>query len=536
MNKRYFLLLIIAISSALNVAFLKHAFSQESPQKINYQAVARDSDGEELGGATLDVEFNIYGDVQGSTLIYSEIHTDVITDPFGLFTLQIGSGISMQGSFNEIDWREGTFLGVGIDAGNGMTELGVFELVSVPYALYSSKSDSASYADYGADEDANPTNELQQLIVLENVLTLSGDTSNTTVDLSSVNTDSQQLGIGSSDLDSVEITLAASNPVSFSIQDADADSINELQSLVLTGSVLSLSNDDTGSEVDLGAYNTDNQALSIDSADPQNVEIGLDNSASINFSIEDGDADDSNELQELNLDAGILTLSDDASGTQVDLTAINTDSQTLGINSTNPQSVVISLDNSTPINFSIEDDDASLSNEVITNLGYNPVNKNLTVTEAGVGTSVDLSDLKVDENWTTNGSDITNTNTGNVGINESNPTSTLQIMGSTAVKVRVEGASPGGTTYLLGDEVVFIGTPDVGDVEVDLPPAAEVPGRIYIIKKGDPSTFNDLKIHPDGSDKIEGASMYILGNVSGVYEQIMIVSDGNDSWWIISKE
>lgn len=534
MNKRYYFLLIIALITAINVASLKQAYSQESPQKINYQAVARDAEGEELSGATLDIEFNIYDDIQGSILIYSEIHTDVTTDPFGLFTLEIGGGIPMQGVFNEINWSAGTFLGVGVDAGSGMTELGVYELVSVPYAFYASKSDSASFSSYGADEDANPTNELQQLIVLDNVLTLSGDTSGTTVDLNSINTDSQQLAIESSDYENVEITLDNSTPITISIEDADADSINEIQSLVLTGSILTLSDDLSGTQVDLDSYNTDDQTLSIDSSDPQNVEIGLENSLPISFSIEDNDADETNELQELVLDAGILSLSDDASGTQVNLNTINTDSQEITINASNPQNVIISLDNSSPVNFSIEDEDASLNNELITNLGYNPANKNLTVTEAGAGTSVDLSELKEDENWNLNGSDISNTNTGNIGINESNPTSSLQIMGSAAVKVRIEG--PSGTNYLLGDEVVFIGKPDIGDVEVDLPPAAEVPGRIYIIKKGDPSTFNDLKVHADGSDKIEGASSYILEDFSGVYEQIMIVSDGIDSWWLISKE
>ena len=88
----------------------------------------------------------------------------------------------------------------------------------------------------------------------------------------------------------------------------------------------------------------------------------------------------------------------------------------------------------------------------------------------------------------------------------------------------------------LGDETIFIGTPDIGDVEVDLPLAASVPGRIYIIKKGNPSTFNDLKIHSAGSDNIEGLSTYILGDVSGVYEQVIIVSDGISDWWIISKD
>jgi hypothetical protein len=535
MIKQEHFLLFLSIFILTNFVSIQDAFAQNSPQKINYQAVARDSAGQELSGANLEVEFSIFEGATGATLVYAEIHTDVITDPFGLFTLQIGSGVAIQGDFSQIDWSENAWLNVNIDAGNGMIDLGMYELISVPYALYASQADSANY---GADEDADPNNEIQSL------------------------------GIELDNLPNVTINLEGSNPISFSIADADADSTNEIQNLILSGTTLSLSNDDSGTQVDLSTFNSDDQALSIDTSDPQNVEISLENSTPVSFSIEDADADTENELQSLNIDGNTLSLSDDPNSTQVDLSTFNTDSQGLSINDADPQNVVISLDNSLPVNFSIEDADANASNEIqvlsktgnvvslsnggqsftdevddadadetnelITDVGFNSSNNNLTITEAGVGTSIDLSDLKADENWNQNGQNISNSNSGSVGINETNPSSTLHIMGSTAVKVRVEG--PSGINYQLGEETVFIGKPDVGDVEVDLPIAADVPGRIYIIKKGDPSIFNDLKIHAIGSDKIEGQSTYILGNVSGVYEQIMIVSDGVSDWWIISSE
>jgi hypothetical protein len=493
-------LIFTAVFSLLNLATIAGLQAQDSPQKINYQAVARDASGEVLSDVSMEVEFNIYeGSATGPT-VYSEIHSDVLTDSFGLFTVKIGDGVVVSGDFSSIDWSNGTWLNVGIDIGNGTEYLGSYELVSVPYALYANRSDTATY---GEDADADPSNELQDLSI---GLTLN---------------------------ESVEIGLTGTDPVSFSIEDADADSTNEIQSLILDGATLSLSGD-TGNEVDLASFNTDDQALSIDSTDPQAIEISLENSDPVSFSINDADSDASNEIQELNLDGNVLTLSGDASGTAVDLASYNTDDQGLSINDANPQNVIISLENSSPVNFSIEDADANSSNELISNFSFNSSNNDLSITEAGATMSVDLSELKTDQNWEANGQNISNLNTGNVGINESNPSSTLQIMGSTAVKVRVEG--PSGTSYQLGEETVFVGKPDVGDVEVDLPFAADVPGRVYIIKKGDTSTLNDLKVHASGSDKIEGQSTYILGNVSGVYEQIMIVSDGVSDWWIISKE
>jgi hypothetical protein len=487
-----FFLLCFANTLSLN--------AQESPQMINYQAVARDAGGEVLSAISLEVEFNIYEGSPSGSAVYTEIHSDVLTDSYGLFTVKIGDGVVVGGDFSAIDWSEGTWLNVGIDIGNGMEYLGNYELVSVPYAFYASRSDSAAY---GEDADADPSNEIQELSaeVIAN--------------------------------ESVELSLSGVVPISFSIQDADADSTNEIQSLILSGAMLSLSGD-AETEIDLAAFNTDDQALSIDSTDPQAVEISLENSDPVSFSINDADSDPNNEIQELNLDGSVLTLSDDPSDTAVDLASYNTDDQALSIDASDPQNVILNLENSSSVNFSVEDADANPGNELITNFSFNASNNDLTIIEAGTTRSVDLSELKTDQNWEANGQNISNLNSGNVGINESNPSSTLQIMGSTAVKVRTEG--PSASNYQLGEETVFVGIPDIGDVEVDLPLAADVPGRIYIIKKGDPNVNNDLKIHANGSDMIDGESTYILGDFSGVYEQVMLVSDGVSNWWIISKE
>ena len=509
-------------------------FSQESPELINYQAVARDANGDELGGVELDVEFSIYeGSATGSP-VYVEGHFGVLTDPFGLFTLEIGDGVIMQGDFSSIDWSDGTYLNVGIDAGSGMTDLGTFQLISVPYALYSTRSDSANYAAFGEDADADPSNELQQLQMNGSILSLTQDSTNTEVDLAIYNTDAQQLSIDTSDPENVVISLDNSPDVSFSVEDADADSLNEIQVLSKTDNLVELSNNGGSfiDEVDDADADPSNELQTLSKTD-DTVTLS-DGGGSFTDEVDDADADPNNELQTLSKTDDTVTLSDGGGSFTDEVDDADADPNN-EIQSISKVGSIVTLSNGGgSYTDEVVDADADDENELISSMIYNAGNNNLTINEAGTNTSVDLSDLKEDENWTASGQNISNSNAGNVGINESNPTSSLQIMGSTAAKVRVEG--PSGSNYLLGDETIFIGIPDVGDVEVDLPSASDVPGRIYAIKKAFPSTFNDIKIHANGSDLIEGVSTYLMDDLSGVYEQIIIVSDGVSDWWIISKE
>jgi hypothetical protein len=550
---------------ALNMVQVSDLFAQESPQFINYQAVARNASGNELGGVFLDVEFSIYEGSVGGSPVYVEVHSEVQTDPFGLFSLKIGNGSVLEGNFSTIDWSQGTYLNVSIDDGNGISDLGNYQLVSVPYSFYSSKSDSASY---GADEDADPTNEIQQLVLVGDVLTLSGDNSGTQIDLSTFNSDDQQLSIDTGDPENISISLDNSNSVAFSIEDADADSTNELQSITKVGDQVTLS-DNGGSftdEVNDADADPTNEIQSISKLG-ETVTLSGDGGSFID-AVDDADADPANEFQTISKTGSTVTLSDgggsfsdavddaDADPVNEIQTIAKVGSTVTLSNGGGSFSDAVNDADADPVNEiqtiskvgstvtlsngggsfidAVNDADANSSNELISNISFNSSNNLLTVTEAGSDQSADLSELKNDKNWTNNGLNVSNSNLGNVGINESNPSSTFHIMGSTAAKVRVEG--PSGTSYLLGDETIFIGKPTVGDVEVDLPSAASVPGRIYIIKKGDPNVNNDLKIHANGSDNVEGVSTYILGDISGVYEQVIIVSDGISDWWIISKD
>ncbi|MEX0987978.1 MAG: hypothetical protein WD052_10915, partial [Bacteroidales bacterium] len=110
----------------------------QAPQKINYQAVARNSSGEILKEQTLTVRIGI---LQNDLVIWQEDHA-VITNNLGLFTLQIGgpeatNGSGPAGSFGNIVWGTGNYMiDLSVDSGGGLEPLGKSELLSVPFALH----------------------------------------------------------------------------------------------------------------------------------------------------------------------------------------------------------------------------------------------------------------------------------------------------------------------------------------------------------------------------------------------------------------
>ena len=124
MFKSYLLLLLLFISVLLKA---------QTPEKINYQAVARDLDGAPLSGETVSIQFDI---IQASVVVYSETQT-LTTNQFGLFTAAIGGGTVVSGMFSAISWgNSATALQVTVN-GDVMPST---QLLSVPYALYSKES------------------------------------------------------------------------------------------------------------------------------------------------------------------------------------------------------------------------------------------------------------------------------------------------------------------------------------------------------------------------------------------------------------
>jgi hypothetical protein len=134
------------IISLFLLFFISSIFAQV-PQGMNYQAVARDAQGQPISNFPgVRVRFSI---LQGSELgspVYTELYNNVTTNFAGLFTLTIGQGLPLLGTFGNINWANGNkYLKVEIDPASGIFSLqGTSQLLSVPYALYAGNSGGGS--------------------------------------------------------------------------------------------------------------------------------------------------------------------------------------------------------------------------------------------------------------------------------------------------------------------------------------------------------------------------------------------------------
>ena len=86
--------------------FLGFSLWAQPPQGINYQAVARNLEGQPLAEQNINVEFNILNEGPDGPIIYAESHL-VQTNFLGLFQLTIGGGDVVVGNFSSIDWGDG---------------------------------------------------------------------------------------------------------------------------------------------------------------------------------------------------------------------------------------------------------------------------------------------------------------------------------------------------------------------------------------------------------------------------------------------
>lgn len=112
-----------------------------APQGINYQAIARNAVGNVYVNQNVALRITIV-EGSGGPSVYSERQT-ATTNAFGLFTLKIGTGTPLSGSFASIDWSTANhFIKLEFDpaGGTAYTNLGTQELLSVPYAFYAASS------------------------------------------------------------------------------------------------------------------------------------------------------------------------------------------------------------------------------------------------------------------------------------------------------------------------------------------------------------------------------------------------------------
>ena len=119
--------------------------SAQVPQAFNYQALARDASGTLMANRGIAVKISILQGSSPGALVYSERHT-LTTNQFGLFTVAIGQGSVLSGTFNTITWSSGNYwLKVEMAPAGDTTyiNMGIAKLLTVPFAMYAANAGGA---------------------------------------------------------------------------------------------------------------------------------------------------------------------------------------------------------------------------------------------------------------------------------------------------------------------------------------------------------------------------------------------------------
>ena len=114
-------------------AFSLLTVSGQSPQKMSYQAVVRNSSDALVTNTQVGMQISILQGSASGTVVYTETQTPT-TNANGLVSIEIGGGAG----FSTINWTSGSyFIKTEMDptGGNNYTISCVSQLLSVPYAF-----------------------------------------------------------------------------------------------------------------------------------------------------------------------------------------------------------------------------------------------------------------------------------------------------------------------------------------------------------------------------------------------------------------
>ncbi|MEP7267358.1 MAG: hypothetical protein ABI844_06985 [Saprospiraceae bacterium] len=136
--------------------------SQNIPQGMNYQAVARDLKGEVMANENLVLKINLFTTHDSlRSIYYSEIHT-ITTNELGLFSLIIGEGVIEKGQFDLIPWSsENIWMEVGLKDKKQakFSTISNSKLLAVPYAMHAG---TANQITGGQNNDQSPASILSK--------------------------------------------------------------------------------------------------------------------------------------------------------------------------------------------------------------------------------------------------------------------------------------------------------------------------------------------------------------------------------------
>lgn len=121
-------------------------FAQHMPSGINYQAVARNENGQVLTNKTISLQISLYAGETGGKGAYSEIHR-ITTNELGLFSLMVGKGEVVSGDFQQVPWSTmNVWMEMALDekGGKDFETINATQLMAVPYAFFAGKAGDLS--------------------------------------------------------------------------------------------------------------------------------------------------------------------------------------------------------------------------------------------------------------------------------------------------------------------------------------------------------------------------------------------------------
>ena len=258
------------MKNILYLLFLLGSVTAYAQSGFNYQGVLRNTAGEIMANASIDLRFRLTLDTTLSDQFnFEEVH-QVSTNNFGVFSAVIG--FTDPEKLKSLDYSETYFIEVALrpDSQSPFVVLNRSQLSTVPTAMHAMTVENAD------DADADPTNEIQILAF---------DSSNNTLQISGGN--------------AVQIPTGGS--------DADADPTNELQQITKIGNRIRLS--DGGEVVDDDEDNDADPQNEIQQISKVGNFIKLSDGGEVLDEVVDDDADPTNEIQKISMSGSKIRLS-----------------------------------------------------------------------------------------------------------------------------------------------------------------------------------------------------------------------------------
>ena len=146
------------ISIIAIMLFASNFLSAQSPHKMSYQAVVRNSSFALVVNTAIGMKISILQGSATGTVVYAETQTPT-TNANGLATIEIGGGTLVIGSITNINWASGPyFIKTETDpaGGTNYTISNTTQLLSVPYAEYAANSGNSTPGPAGPTGPTGP--------------------------------------------------------------------------------------------------------------------------------------------------------------------------------------------------------------------------------------------------------------------------------------------------------------------------------------------------------------------------------------------